>query len=198
MRPCALGGRRDLVLFRTAHSRARAYRSLAQGEGVMSKKARTLEIDEDLRFQRKEWFFQRIGALLLVLFVIAALLGFTGMGGPLSHGEAGERSGPLHVAYERFVRRGGTSTVKPHLRSAPGDVRYWVSAAYFEHARIEAVAPTPELVTVEAYRHVYVIRSGAAAVTVTLEVEHKAVGTLDAEVGLVGGPSVRFSQLAIF
>jgi hypothetical protein len=164
----------------------------------MSRKPRSLEIDEDLNFQRKEWFFQRIGVALLFLFVLAALLGFTGMGGPMSRGAAGEPDGPVHVEYERFVRRGGLSTVKLHLRSAPGDVRFWVAASYFEHVRIDSVAPTPELVSVETDRHVYVIRSGSSDVTVTLEVEHEEAGTLDAEVGLVGGPSVRFSQLAIF
>jgi hypothetical protein len=164
----------------------------------MSRKARTLEIDEDLRFQRKEWFFQRIGVALLVLFVLAALLGVTGSGGPLSHAEAGEPGGPVRVEYERFVRRGGMSTVKLHLRRAPGEVRFWVAAPYFEHVRIESVAPTPELVSVETDRHVYVIRSGSSDVTVTLELEHEAIGTLDAEVGLVEGPSVRFRQLAIF
>ena len=163
----------------------------------MSRK-RTLEIDEDLHFQQKEWFFQRIGVGVLVLFVVAALLGFTGMGGPMSRGEAGESGGPLHVEYERFVRRGGMSTVTLHLRSAPGDVRFWVSTRYFEHVRIESVAPAPELVSVETDRHVYLIRSGSSDVTVTLEVKHEAVGTLDAEVGLVGGPAVRFSQLAVF
>lgn len=164
----------------------------------MSKKPRTLEIDEDLNFQKKEWFFQRIGGGLLLAFVLAALFGFTGMGGPMSRGEAGGRGGPLHIEYERFVRRGGLSTLRLHLRSAPGDVRFWVAAPYFEQARIDSVAPTPELVSVETDRHVYLIRSGSSDVTVTLTVEHEAFGMLNAEVGLVDGPSVRFSQLAIF
>jgi hypothetical protein len=164
----------------------------------VSTKARTLEIEEDLRFQQKEWFFQRIGVVLLSLIVLGALLGFTGMGGPMSRGEAGERRGPVHVEYERFVRRGAFSTVTLHLRGAPGDIRFWVAARYFEHVRIDSVAPMPELVSVETDRHVYLIRSESPDVTVTLEVEHQAVGTPDAEVGLVGGPSVRFSQLAIF
>ena len=103
----------------------------------------------------REYFFQRIGIALLFVFVLAALLGFTGMGGPMSRGEAGERGGPLHVEYERFVRRGGLSTVKLHLHIAPGDVRFWVSAPYFEHVRIDSVAPPPELVAVETSRHVY-------------------------------------------
>jgi hypothetical protein len=164
----------------------------------MSKKARTLEIDEDPQFQQKEYFYQRIGLVLLFVFVLAALLGFTGMGGPISHGEAGERGGPLHVEYERFVRRGGLSVLKLHLNSAPGDVRFWVAAPYFEFVRIDSVAPAPELVSVERDRHVYMIRAGSPDITVTLDVEHQSGGILNAEVGLVGGPSVRFSQVAIY
>lgn len=164
----------------------------------MSGKRRTLDIDEDIQFQQKEWFFQRIGIAVLFAFVIAALLGFTGMGGPMSRGEAGERGSPLHVEYARFVRRGGSSTVKLHLRVAPGDVRFWVAAPYFEHVRIDSVAPTPELVAVEKDRHVYLIRAGSPEVTVTLEVAHQSAGTLNAQLGLVDGPSVRFSQFAIF
>lgn len=157
-----------------------------------------LEIDEDPEFQQKEYFFQRIGVTLLFVFVLAALLGFTGMGGPVGRGEAGDRGGPLHVEYERFVRRGGLSTLKLHLRSAPGDVRFWVAAPYFERIRIESVAPAPELVSVETGRHVYTIRVGSPDVTVTLRVGHESAGILDAEVGLVDGPSVRFTQVAIF
>ena len=164
----------------------------------MSKKLRTLEIDEDLQFQQKEWRFQRVGIGFLSLFVLAALLGFTGMGGPMSRGEAGERGGAIHVEYPRFVRRGSMSAVKLHLHGAPGDVRFWVAAPYFERIRIESVAPTPELVEVETGRHVYMIRAGSPDVTVTLKVEHEAAGILEAQVGLVDGPSVRFSQVSFF
>jgi hypothetical protein len=164
----------------------------------VSNKSRTLEIDEDPNFQQKEWFFQRIGVALLFLFVLVALLGVTGNGGPMSRGEVGEPGGPVRVEYERFVRRGAQSTMKLHVRGAPGEMRFWVAASYFKHVRIDSVAPTPELVTVETNRHVYLIRSGSSDVIVTLEVEHEAAGMLDAEVGLVGGPSVRFSQLSLF
>jgi hypothetical protein len=159
---------------------------------------RTLEIEDDLRFQKKEWFFQRIGVALLFIFVLAAFLGFTGMGGPMSHGEAGEPAGPLHVEYERFVRRNAQATIKVHLHGAPGDVRFWVSSPYFEHVRVDSIVPAPQLVSVEMGRHVYMIRASSPDVTVTLELEHLTMGRRQAEIGLVGGPSVRFSQLAIF
>ena len=73
----------------------------------MSKQPRTLDIDEDIHFQRKEWTFQRIGVAMLFLIVLAALLGLTGMGGPASHAEAGERDGPLFVEIRKLVARLG-------------------------------------------------------------------------------------------
>ena len=164
----------------------------------MSNTPRSLEIEEDVAFQQKEWKFQRVGIAVLFLFILAALLGLTGMGGPLSRGEAGDSNGPLHVEYERFVRRGNVSKVTLHVRGATGAIRLWVTAPYSEHAHIDSIVPTPELESVETHRHIYVIRAGSPDVTVTLNVKHEEMGSLEAEVGLVDGPSVRFSQFSIF
>ena len=164
----------------------------------MSRTPRGFEIDEDLNFQKKEWFVQRIGMGLLFVSVLGAALGLTGMGGPLSRGEAGRREDAVFVEFERFVRCGATATIRLHLRGAPGDVKFWVSAPYFEHARLERVVPQPQLVSVEQSRHIYTIRSGSPEVTITLDVEHQTYGWIDASIGLVGGPSVRIGQLALF
>jgi hypothetical protein len=171
---------------------------MAQGPSVVTRKRRDLDIDEDVTFQQKEWRVQRIGFALLCAFVVAAALGVTGMGGPLSSGNAGRRDDPVFVEFERFVRRGAKATITLHLHSVPGPVRFWVSAPYFEHVRVESVAPQPQIVEVEQNRHVYTIQSGLPDVTVTLDVEHRTVGPLDAAVGLVDGPFVQFSQLALF
>jgi len=165
----------------------------------MSKKARTLEIDEDLGFQHREWLFQRIGIAVLLAFIVTAALGFTGMGGPMSHAEAGERGGPLHVEYERFVRRGAPATMKLNLHSdPPGFIQFWVSAPYLQDVVIQSVAPIPQTVTVEGARHVYTIRAGSPDVTVKVDMEHQTFGSLEGEVGIVGGPTVSFRQLSLF
>lgn len=171
---------------------------MAESESVVSKMHGTLEIEEDLDFQRKEWRFQRAGVAVLFLFVVASLLGLTGMGGLFAHGEAGDASGAVHVEYERFVRRGSFSRITVRFRTTPGAVRFWVGAPYLERVQIDSVVPVPENESVEADRHVYVIRAGSPDVSVTLNVQHGQAGTLPGEVGLVDGPSVRFSQLSIF
>ena len=162
-------------------------------------KKRTLEIDEDLAFQKREWLAQRIGIGLLALFVIAAALGFTGLGGPLNHAEAGERGGPIHVEYERVVRRGAKTSMKLNLRTdPPGFIQFWVSAPYLENVVVDGLEPAPQTVTVESERHVYTIRAGSTDVTVTVEVQPQTFGRLEGEAGIVGGPSVRFQQVSLF
>jgi hypothetical protein len=162
-------------------------------------KKRTLEIDEDLEFQRKEWKVQRIGIALLSLFVLGALLGLTGVGGLLSTGEAGDLDSPVHVEYERIVRRGARARLTVQLRNnAAGDVQFWIATPYFQDVTIEAIAPQPSLTSVERERHVYTIHAGSPEITVILEVQHNTIGRVHGEVGLIGGPSVHFTQLSLF
>jgi hypothetical protein len=165
----------------------------------VSRKERSIEIDEDLSFQRKEWFAQRVGIVVLSLFVLAALLGLTGAGGVLSHATAGERARGVSVDYERFVRRGAMATMTLRLRSdPPGFIQFWVSAPYLASVRVESVAPMPQTVTVEEERQVYTIRAASTDVDVTIEMEHMTWGKLQGEVGIVGGASARFSQISLF
>jgi hypothetical protein len=162
-------------------------------------KKRTLQIDEDIVFQRREWIAQRVGIVVLSVFVLAALFGLTGAGGPLSHGEAGDRNGGVYVEYERIVRRGTIATLRLHLASsASSGARFWVSAPYLERVRIEAIVPQPALESIENGRHVYSISGGASRLDITLEIEHKTVGRVAGEVGLLGGPSIRFTQWSMF
>jgi hypothetical protein len=162
-------------------------------------KKRTIQLDDDLAFQRKEWLGQRIGIAVLSLFVIAALLGLTGSGGVLSHATAGERGGAVYVEYERFVRRGADATMTLRFHSdPPGFIQFWIAAPYLAHVQIESVSPVPQSVTVEESRLVYTIRAASPDIEVTLHMVHKTWGRHEGEVGIVAGPSARFSQISVF
>jgi hypothetical protein len=160
---------------------------------------RTLHVDEDIDFQRRERMVQRFGAALLAFFVLAALLGLTGVSGPLSHGEVGDRSGSIHVEYDRVVRRGAAVNLTLHLRSnVTGEVQFWVSAPYLEALTVERVVPQPHIESVERDRHVYTIHAGSQEITVRLEGEHKTIGRVHGEIGMIGGASVSFTQWSLF
>ena len=135
----------------------------------------------------------------MALFVLAALLGLTGAGGALNDGTAVSDSGDVRVEYDRIVRRSATTSMTLHLHSdPPGFIQFWVSAPYLEAVDIESVTPMPQTVTVEDSRHVYTIRAASPDVVVTVTLEHKTWGRLNAEVGIVGRDSARFSQVAVF
>ena len=160
---------------------------------------RTIQIDEDLSFQRKEWVAQRIGIGVLALLLIAAVLGFTGSGGPFSRAETGDASGAFRVEYERVVRRGAQSTMTLHLRGTNAGPRsFWFSTDYFKSIDLETVVPDPEAVTAEGDRYVYTIRSTGSDATVTVHMRPARVGRIDVDVGVVDGPSVRFHQTSLF
>ena len=158
----------------------------------------TLEIDEDIVFQRREWLAQRIGTFFLFLIVVCALLGITGMGGPLSRGEAGEPAGAFHVEYERVVRRSATATMTLHFRGGSGEMKFWVAAPYVSNVVVQTVVPTPSAVSVEHERYVYTVQAGTPDISVILQIKHMTVGRIKAELGLVGGPSVRFTQVSLY
>ena len=165
----------------------------------MSRRRRTLEIDDDARFQTREWHAQRVGIALMALFVLAAMLGLTGAGGVLNDGTAASDSGNVRIEYDRVVRRSASSSMKLRLHNdPPGFIQFWVAAPYLDAVHIESVTPVPQTVTVEAARHVYTIRAASPDVSVTVTLEHRTWGRLEGEVGIVGGDSVRFSQIAVF
>ncbi len=103
---------------------------------------RTIDIDEDPAYQRKEWIAQRIGIGAFALLAFAAALGFTGNGGPFSHGEVSEPSGAFRVEYERIVRRGAECTMILHVqRATPGSFSFWLSAEYLDNVVVDGVVP---------------------------------------------------------
>lgn len=165
----------------------------------VSKKRRTLEIDDDVRFQTREWHAQRVGIVLVGLFVLAAVLGLTGAGGVLNDATAVSDSGNVRIEYDRVVRRSASASMTLRFHSdPPGFIQFWVSAPYFDAVHIESVTPAPQTVTVEGARHVYTIRAASPDVAVTVTLEHKTWGRLEGEVGIIGGDSARFSQVAVF
>jgi hypothetical protein len=165
----------------------------------VSKKASILEIEEDLGFQRREWFWQRVGFGVLTLFVLAAFLGMTGAGGALSEREISDPSGRIRIAYERVVRRGAVSEVRIHLQNdPPGFVQFWIASPYLEFVNIESIEPEPETITAESERHVYTVRAGSSGVSVSLQTKHVQSGRFEASIGIVNGPAVRFTQFSWF
>jgi hypothetical protein len=157
----------------------------------------SLEIDEDLAFERREWAVQRVGWVVFLLILIAGLAGLLGPG-PLSHVEAS--SGPLTVTYERFVRKRAPTEL--HFQLGPGaapngEVAIWLDQAYLAKLAIEHVAPEPAVTEAAADGLIFrfMIANPEQASEIVFDVAPAEPGMSRGRVGLVGGPDVTVNQV---
>jgi hypothetical protein len=160
-----------------------------------------MEVGQDLEFQRRSWWWQRVGWALMVLTLVAALLGLFGSGGLLAAAEAGGRGSALWVEYNRFGRLDAEdTTLRVHLEqgaaSGGGLVRLWLSREYLEGVVIRTITPEPESVEAGPDRFTYVFRASdpSRPVVLTFHLEPDRMGRLPGQIGLEGGQTISFSQ----
>jgi hypothetical protein len=169
----------------------------------MSEGGRTLDLDENLGFQRREWRVQRVAWLILTLFVIAAGLGLFGRG-PISHAEWGNTTAPLWVRYERFVHVGASNRMTVQCqrleRSVDNEALLRMSRAYFDSIRIDRIAPEPLSIDIGPLESVFRFAAPLNAdvpVTFVFEVTAVRAGFHSAELRS-GAAAATVAQLAYF
>ncbi len=157
-----------------------------------------LEISNDPEFQRREWSAQRVGWVVWLAVIVAALAGLMGEG-PLSDATAGAEDDLLRVQYHRFVRHAAPRTLKIQLQ--PGAVqgkqaRVWINQEYLEGLEIQDITPEPSSVEAASGRVIYVFdldKKGEPA-TILFDLEHESIGRKVARVGLDDRQVVSFTQ----
>lgn len=167
-----------------------------------TKQGGDLTVAEDMKAQRRNWAFQAVGSVVMVIVALAGLLGLFGGAGPLSRATAGGQDEAVYVQeYERFLRFGKPTTLNLSLDTAAavedGRIRLWLDREYLRSVQMQEVDPQPDAVEVTPGRLVYVFEAeeGQAGPTeVTFELEPDEMGSLGGQVGLVGGASQAFDQ----
>lgn len=110
------------------------------------KRVGELDLDEDLRFERRSWVAERVAWVVFAALVAAALLGLFGEG-PLSTSEARSPDGSVVVAFERFARRGGATDVfvqvDPRLNSEEG-FEIVFSDEFLDSFTVRDIQPQPD------------------------------------------------------
>jgi len=151
-----------------------------------------LEIEEDMRFQRRDWAFERISWGLIALVVLAALLGAFSRG-PLARAEARDPDGTLRVAYDRFQRYDTPSAVEIGIAAGAtgGDlVELRLRGAMLHGAQIGNLSPEPleSHLAEDGWVLRFPVRDRQAPSLVRMELRPETLGTLDGEIAVEGRP----------
>lgn len=160
----------------------------------MSRSRAQDDVDSDLVFHHREWRIQRIGWVLVALFLTLALVGLFG-NGPLSHARAGNAAGSIE--YERFVRSGLSTelVVTPADGVASGVRRVAITANYLEAFRIEGITPEPTAVRMTGQLLVYEFASAASGASISFHIHPQRLGRHTAEVRIDAGTPLAIRQL---
>jgi hypothetical protein len=102
-----------------------------------------LQLHEDMPHQRREWFAERAGWVVMAVLLAASLTGVLGTG-PLSEQTADGGDG-FKVEYERFARYQAPSKIVVHFPAQGDEARIGLSRDFYEAMEIE-VEPQPNSV----------------------------------------------------
>jgi hypothetical protein len=106
----------------------------------MPESASGLQLDQHLRFQERFWKAERVAWALFAAILLAALLGFTGNGGPFAR--ATVATDAAEIDYPRVARWGAHDRIEI---SAPAGERVTldIDAAFLDLFDIRTVVPQP-------------------------------------------------------
>jgi hypothetical protein len=157
-----------------------------------------LEIAQDLKFERRSWRAERIAWVVSALILLAALLGFLGPG-PLGKATAASSNKALSVEYYRMERYEAPVELRISASGSlakDGELRLWIDRHFVEAVEIKRIDPEPEHAEINGERFVYVFKTAAAPSTIKLffHLEPNKFGKTPAQLGVVDGPELQFSQ----
>ncbi|HSL72761.1 MAG TPA: hypothetical protein VK864_21090 [Longimicrobiales bacterium] len=159
------------------------------------KKVGQIQLEQDLRFQSREWFLQRIGRGVMLALALAALAGVFGKG-PIARSMRQAPGGELSLQYDRVARHGAPTRLEVSLPRHSGETGVWLSQDFLDGLQLNEVVPRPARSTVANGRTIYFFDVLAPA-TITFLIQPGAMFTRRGQIGLLGGPELRFTQFVL-
>lgn len=159
----------------------------------------SLEITQDMTFQRRAWVVQRVAWAVMLLTMVAAVLGLFATG-PLSSTSAATDDGVLNIEYGRFARHDAQTdiqiVVSPEAVQA-GEIQVRADQAFLDTYQIESITPEPDSIAVESDGITWTFTAGELTEPgqINLQVRPDSVGIQRGRIGLAGGEMLTLRQL---
>jgi hypothetical protein len=155
-----------------------------------------LQIEEDLKLERRGWIFERIGWLAMFLIVLAALAGLIG-NGPLSSDSAAAQDESLTVEYDRFQHYHHQETLTVRIAgeaAGQNEVRLWFDQKFLSEIEIKRISPEPSDALVGNGRHVFVfpVADQGKSTEIIFHFEPDKIGAIHGHLGIEDRDDVQF------
>lgn len=153
-----------------------------------------LQLQENRRFQERYWTAERVAWVTFGVFLIAALTGLTGGGGPLAGGVS--RMGDVHVQYPSISRWTATETFRFDFPSE--EVAHLVlETSFLDAFKIEGIRPEPKKsVAIPDGLRLEFAMAGKGNASVDIHVQVRRAGLLRYRMSETGNPR-SFTTIAL-
>ena len=163
------------------------------------KRIGSIEIDQDLDFQRKSWKVQRVGWIIMLLVAFGGLLGVFG-DGPFANATVGD-SRTLSIDYQRLVRLSAEEKLAITMGNVPAGsgstVGVWIDRRWMSRHQVQGIVPEPESTSVAADRVTYHFKTDSRVPSkVEFDLQTNGIGLIRGRAGIVGGSTVNFNQFS--
>lgn len=155
----------------------------------------TLEVPEDLAFQKREWLFERCGWTVLITFILAAVAGLFGSG-LFSQATVQTSDNSISLTYSRILRWQTPHFLEVEFRGEGQTREIKISNELMKAWSIQKVVPQPDTVTPGGQHTTYQF-SGEGPASVTIEYQAKNIGKADGAIQFTGGRSISIQQFAL-
>lgn len=160
----------------------------------------SIEIAEDMKFQRASWRVQRAGWIAMLAVAVAAMLGLFGQG-PLARGNAGDAREGFFVGFERFTRLNVPQSLDIEIgaaaRATDSTAAVWIDRDWLDAHEVSSILPEPESASLLPDRVLYAFTAPASggSLKIRFRLEARGFGWMQGRAGVPGGPSYSFKQL---
>jgi hypothetical protein len=157
-----------------------------------------IEVGFDRNFERRWYWVQRTGWVVMIALLIAGVAGLLGRG-PLSQAKTASPDGQIQVSYERLAHFRTPAVIEVFINQnvlQTGQVRLEVNGALMDGVRIQRVIPQPVSTSPlpDGAIFVFPVDATEGQAKITLVQEPGTVGLQTCTVSVNQSASVQFNQ----